>query len=88
MTTAEKIAVWAIVILEWARNFYIKAFPLASFFLVLGFVGGIECNTINGANAFPIAITYTICALIFIICVLLQNAEKKKYRPRHVRRGR
>ena len=88
MTTAEKIAVWAIVIIEQARNFYIKAFPFASFLFAFGFVGGIERNTINGTNVFPIVITYTICALIFIICVLLQNAEKKKYRPRHYKRGR
>lgn len=88
MTVFEKVAVWAIAIIGLLRSFYLKVFPFTSIFIALGFVGGIEVGSINGSNAFPIVIGYTIAALIYFICLLCEKAEQRKYRPRHYRHER
>lgn len=83
LTRCETIFVYAIAILEAARRIYIKAFPWFMGFLALGFAGGVECGTINHANAIPIAIICTILALVYVICVLIEREESRKNRLKH-----
>lgn len=83
LTVSETIFVYAIAIIDSARRIYVKAFPWVAIAFAIGFAGGIERETINHTNAIPIAVVFTILALVYIICVLIEREEKRKNRLKH-----
>lgn len=83
LTKPETAFVWVYSFGVKARKIYLKTFWWIAVVGAIAFECAVKAEIIALSAVFPVAITYTILALIYIICVLIEREEKRKNRLRH-----
>lgn len=83
LTKTETAYVWIYGFGVKARKIYLKTFWWIAIAGAIVFECAVKAEIIALSAVFPIAIAYTILALLYIICVLLERDEQRKSRLRH-----